>query len=86
MNQATPAVAGRTSTSWYAVLGYITPPSFSIFDPQVQLGIRNKLESIRYGQQEEKYLVSLRRRWVNDDIRKMEIRLVEMALRRYWQG
>ncbi len=86
MNQATPAVVGKTSTSWYAVLGYITPPSFSIFDPQVQLGIRNKLESIRYGQQEEKYLVSLRRRWVNDDIRKMEIRLVEMALRRYWQG
>ena len=86
IDEATPAVQGKTSTSWYAVLGYITPPSFSIFDAQVQLGIRNKLESIRYGQQEEKYLTSLRRRWVNDDIRKMEIRLVEMALRRYWQG
>lgn len=86
INNATPAVEGKTSTSWYAVLGYITPPSSSIFDPQVQLGIRNKLESIRYSQQEEKYLTSLRRRWVNDDIRKMEIRLVEMALRRYWQS
>lgn len=86
IDQATPEVAGRTSTAWYAVLGYVTPPSFSIFDPEVQLGIRNKLEGIRYSQQEDKYLTSLRRRWVNDDIRKMEIRLVEIALRRYWQG
>jgi hypothetical protein len=86
LDQATPAIEGRTSVSWYAVLGYDTPPGRSIFDPVVQLGIRNKLTSIRYDQQESRYLDSLRRRWVNDDIRKMEIRLVELALRRYWQG
>ena len=32
------------------------------------------------------YLDSLRRRWVNDEIRKMELRLIDIALRRYWQG
>ena len=76
---------GRSSTAWYAILGYITPPSQSIFDPPVQLGLRNGLEGMRYDIEEQKYLTSLRRRWVNDDIRKMELRLFEIALRRYWQ-
>ena len=48
--------------------------------------LRNQIGSMRYGQQEARYLDSLRRRWVNDDIMKMEVRLVELALRRYWQG
>ena len=78
-------IEGRSSTSWYSVLGYITPPSQSIFDPPVQLGIRNGLEAMRYDIEESRYLTSLRRRWVNDDIKKMEIRLMEIALRRYWQ-
>jgi len=86
VNTASPMIEGRTSSSWYAVLGYDTPPSRSIFDPDVQLMLRNQISSMRYGQQEARYLDSLRRRWVNDDIRKMEIQLVELALRRYWQG
>lgn len=86
IGQPSAAIEGTTSTSWYAVLGYSRPPSRSIFDAAVQLGLRRQLEQIRYGQEQERYLLTLRRRWVNDDIRKMEVRLVEIALRRYWQG
>lgn len=81
----TPAIEGKTSTSWYCVLRYIVPPARSIFDTGVQLGIRNRLEGIRYDLEEQKYLESLRRRWVNDEISKMELRLIDIALRRYWQ-
>ena len=48
--------------------------------------IRNRLESFAYDTEESNYLNSLRRRWVNDDIRKMEIKLMQLALRRYWQN
>ncbi len=80
------AIEGRSSTAWYSILAYVTPPSRSIFDSDVQLTIRNRLESFAYDSEESNYLNSLRRRWVNDDIRKMEIKLMQLALRRYWQG
>lgn len=86
IGQPTVPIEGRTSTTWYTVLGFITPPSRTIFDPGVQLGIRGQLEAIRYDEEERRYLDSLRRRWVNDEIRKMELRLIDIALRRYWQG
>ena len=86
VDQATIPIEGRTSTTWYSVLGFIVPPSRTIFEPGVQLTIRNRLESIRYDDEERKYLDSLRRRWVNDEIKKMELRLIDIALRRYWQN
>ena len=86
VDQATVPIEGRTSTTWYSVLGFIVPPSRTIFEPGVQLTIRNRLESIRYDDEERKYLDSLRRRWVNDEIKKMELRLIDIALRRYWQN
>ena len=85
VNQATIPIEGRTSTTWYSILGFIVPPSRTIFEPGVQLGIRNRLESMRYDDEERKYLDSLRRRWVNDEIKKMELLLIDIALRRYWQ-
>ena len=86
LDQATVPIEGRTSTAWYSVLGFIEPPARSIFDPGVQLSIRGQLEALRYDDEERKYLESLRRRWVNDEIQKMELRLIDIALRRYWQG
>jgi hypothetical protein len=86
IDEATPAIEGRSSTAWYSILAFETPPSQSIFDSGVQLLIRNRLESFAYDNEEASYLDSLRRRWVNDDIRKMEIKLMQLALRRYWQG
>ena len=85
IDQATIPIEGRTSTTWYSVLGFIDPPSRSIFDAGVQLTIKNQLQAIRYDDEERKYLESLRRRWVNDEIKKMELRLIDIALRRYWQ-
>lgn len=86
IDEATQAVEGRSSTAWYSIIAFETPPSRSIFDSDVQLLIRNRLESFAYDSEETNYLDSLRRRWVNDDIRKMEIKLMQLALRRYWQG
>lgn len=86
IDESTVAIEGRSSTAWYSILAYETPPSRSIFDSDVQLMIRNRLESFAYDSEESNYLNSLRRRWVNDDIRKMEIKLMQLALRRYWQG
>lgn len=85
VDEASKALEGTSSTAWYAILGYETPPSRSIFDGPVQLGIRAGLEKTRYDMEEQRYLRSLRRRWVNDDIKNMELRLFEIALRRYWQ-
>ena len=86
IDEPTSAIEGRSSTAWYSILAYETPPSRSIFDSDVQLTIRNRLESFAYDSEESNYLNSLRRRWVNDDIRKMEIKLMQLALRRYWQN
>ncbi|MAB29530.1 MAG: hypothetical protein CMJ53_09710 [Planctomycetaceae bacterium] len=86
IDESTSAIEGRSSTAWYSILAYETPPSRSIFDSDVQLMIRNRLESFAYDSEESNYLNSLRRRWVNDDIRKMEIKLMQLALRRYWQN
>ena len=86
IDESTVAIEGRSSTAWYSILAYETPPSRSIFDSDVQLMIRNRLESFAYDTEESNYLNSLRRRWVNDDIRKMEIKLMQLALRRYWQN
>ena len=86
IDEPTSAIEGRSSTAWYSILAYETPPSRSIFDSDVQLMIRNRLESFAYDTEESNYLNSLRRRWVNDDIRKMEIKLMQLALRRYWQN
>jgi len=86
IDEPTAAIEGRASTAWYSILAFETPRSRSIFDSDVQLLIRNRLESFAYDLEESNYLNSLRRRWVNDDIRKMEIKLMQLALRRYWQG
>ena len=69
--------------SWFTVLGVEQPPGQSIYDPAVQLGLENELSSIRMGQEQTRYLDSLKDRWVAGDIGQMRERLILIARSRY---
>ena len=69
--------------SWFSVLEISSPPARSIYDPEVQIQIESQLSDLRYRQEQERYLKSLRNRWITDDINKMLIRLLRIALNRY---
>ena len=69
--------------SWFSVLEVISPPGRSIYDPEVQLQIQAQLSDLRYRQEQDRYLKSLRNRWITDDINKMLIRLLRIAMNRY---
>jgi hypothetical protein len=75
----------RDFTSWFAVLAIERPKSRSVYDRDLQLTITEQLRSIRRTIERQRYLNSLRSRWVTDDIVEMEKRLVDFALARYWR-
>ncbi|MCH2160923.1 MAG: hypothetical protein MK085_03515 [Phycisphaerales bacterium] len=70
-------------TSWFTVLEVVSPPSRSIYDPEVQISIESQLSDLRYRQEQERYLKSLRNRWITDDINQMRLRLLRIARSRY---
>ena len=51
----------------------------------MQLRLREELRSQRSMIERDRWLRSLRTRWVSDNIAEMEARLVQIALARYWQ-
>jgi hypothetical protein len=78
-------IESRDFVSWYAVLDIETPGSRSIYDPDVQLSIEDELRARRRIIERERYFESLRSRWVTDDISRIERKLIDIALQRYWQ-
>lgn len=74
----------RTYVLWVSVLSEVAPKVVSIFDPAVQLALRNQLREYREAEARQKYIMSLRSRWLSDDIQKMEFRLLTIALTRYF--
>lgn len=83
INEASAPQESSKAVAWYAILGYDAPPSRSIFDPEVQLEIRNEIKGMRTILAREHYLKSLRRQWVTDDMDKMLLRLLKIAHERY---
>jgi hypothetical protein len=75
----------RELVVWLGILALDRPPSRSLFDRDVQLQLRSELEGRRRAIERQRYLDSLRSRWVTDEIGEMERRLVEIALERYWR-
>ncbi len=75
----------RELVVWLGILALDRPPSRSLFDRDVQLQFRAELEGRRRAIERQRYLDSLRSRWVTDEIGEMERRLVEIALERYWR-
>jgi len=73
------------STLWLSLLSREEPPAKNIFDRDVQLALRAELEAQREGVERGRYVASLRRQWVAEGIEAMRARLIEIALKRYWQ-
>jgi hypothetical protein len=73
----------RSSIAWYAIIGTEVPESISIFDPKLQLALRQQLEKQREEVERYNYLMSLRKRWLSASIAKMEQRLQKIARERY---
>ncbi len=75
----------RDFVMWLSVLEVVRPPSRSVYDREVQLQLQSELRARRMLVERERFIDTLRSRWVSDDIGEMEARLVEMALARYWR-
>ena len=85
IDRITEPLLSRDFTIWYAVLAVETPPSRPIYDREVQLGLYAQLRDVRRSIEQQRYIGTLRSRWVTDDIGEMEERLVAFALERYWR-
>ena len=69
--------------SWFAVTGVEKQPGRSIYDPSVQFGLEGELSNLRLVQEQERYLSTLKDRWVSGDIDEMRRRLLAIARLRY---
>lgn len=82
--QVSPPVESRTQVTWYTVISEEVPQARTLFDPQVQLLIRGQLTNRRDMEARAEYIESLRSRWMSDDIQKMQLRLIQLAMARYF--
>ena len=59
-------------------------PGRSIYDPSVQFGLEGELSNMRMVQEQDRYLSTLKDRWVSGDIDEMRRRLLTIARLRYF--
>ncbi|MEY5032267.1 MAG: hypothetical protein RL354_1298 [Planctomycetota bacterium] len=85
VDRVSPSLQQRGLTSWFAVLSIDQPVARSVYDMDLQLAITAQLRDIRRAIERQRYIGTLRSRWVTDDISAMEERLVAFALERYWR-
>ncbi len=69
--------------TWFTVIAVDQPPGRSLYDPDVQLSLENQLSSMRFAQEQDRYIVSLRDRWVADNLNAMLARILTIARLRY---
>ncbi len=69
--------------SWFSPLQIVQAEGMSIYDPEVQISLEAQLSDIRFRTEQNRYLSSLRNRWISEDINKMLIRLRKIAFNRY---
>lgn len=72
-------------TAWFTILEITTPPARSIYDRDLQLSITRQQQEMRRQIERERFLKTLRTRWVTDDIVEMEERLISFGFERYWR-
>jgi hypothetical protein len=85
LGKAGPPIERAGAATWLGVLAEVRPKPVSLFDANVQLMIRETLKAQQFSVEQQRYLQSLRRRWVSDDINVMRERLVAIALDRYYR-
>jgi len=84
-------VAGDTSppfqlgsgTLWLHVVALRQPRSLSIYDPGVQMSLKNAIHSHRSQVEWQRYIESLLEEGVHDDLEEMAERLFDIAMTRY---
>ncbi len=69
--------------TWFTVLAVERPPARSLYDPEVQLSLENQLSSMRFAQEQDRYISSLSDRWVADNLDRMLARLLAISRLRY---
>lgn len=85
VDRVSPSLQQRGFTSWFAVIAIDQPVARTVYDRELQLAITEQLRDIRRTIERQRYISTLRSRWVTDDISDMEERLVAFALERYWR-
>jgi hypothetical protein len=88
LDLATPGSVGEpldqgVFRTWFTVLAVEQPPGRSLYDPQVQLALENQLSNMRFAQEQDRYIASLRDRWVSDNLDAMLARLLTITRLRY---
>ena len=69
--------------SWFSILSIERPAGRTIYDPSVQFSLESELSNVRLMQEQDRYLDSLKDRWVSGDIEDMRRRLLVIARLRY---
>jgi len=85
VDQVSEPIEARGFVSWLAIMEVETQQQRSLYDREVQLALESELRGRRRIIERDRYIETLRSRWVTDDIQEMESRLVEIALQRYWR-
>jgi hypothetical protein len=85
VDQVSEPIEARGFVSWLSVMEIESQPQRSLYDREVQLALENELRGRRRLIERDRYIETLRSRWVTDDIQEMESRLVDIALQRYWR-
>jgi len=85
IDRATESFQQGRRTVWLGILEIDQPPQRTLFDPDVQITIRNALQARGEAIERDRYIKSLRERWIAEDIDEMRFRLIDIALRRYWR-
>lgn len=85
VDQVSEPIEARGFISWLSIMEVESQPQRSLYDREVQLALENELRGRRRLIERERYIETLRSRWVTDDIQEMESRLIEIALQRYWR-
>ena len=75
----------RGFVMWLAVISIERAPERTLYNREVQLRLENEIQARREIIERERYMATLRSRWVTDEIGEMERKLVEFALKRYWR-
>jgi len=72
-----------SGTLWLYVVSLDRPPSRSIYDPAIQLGIRRSIRARRGQIEWQRYIESLLEKGIHDDLDDMGSRLFKIAMVRY---
>jgi hypothetical protein len=85
VDQVSEPIEARGFISWLAIMEVESQEQRSLYDREVQLTLEGELRGRRRLIERERYIETLRSRWVTDDIQEMESRLIDIALQRYWR-